>query len=194
MSAVMSNPALGPPAAPAAVTAPTAALAAVEPETAAQRLEKSREQIRESIAAAALPQRHAVALAQTGDAPSALQTLLDKAMAYPAVNVIVDAAQSWWRYHPWRAVGAVAADAGRVAVAPVANRHPVALVIGAALVGALLLRWGPWRWVARRTIVAGFVPRLVTRVAASVPMESWLSALAVLRRKPDPRRNPPGSA
>lgn len=189
MSAVMPNPGLGQPAATAVTATPAAVLPVVEPETAAERLARSREQIRESIAATAVPQRNAVALAQPGVAASALQTLLDQAMSLPAVNVVVDAAQSWWRYHPWRAVGAVAADAGRVAVAPVANRHPVALVLGAALVGALLLRWGPWRWVAKRTLLAGFVPRLATRVAASVPMESWLSALALLRRKPEARRN-----
>lgn len=193
MSAVMPNPALGQSAAPAVAPVPPSTLSVVAPETAAERLTKSRELIRESIAAAAVPQRHALAVTETGGAASALQTLLDKAMSLPAVNVVVDAAQSWWRYHPWRAVGAVAADAGRVAVAPVANRHPIVLVLGAALLGAVLLRWGPWRWVAKRTLVAGFVPRLATRVAASVPMESWLSALAMLRRKPDPRRNPPPS-
>lgn len=192
MSAVMPNPALAPLAAPAVPAAAASALPVVEPETAAaERLAKTREQIRESIAASAVPQRHAVAFTEPGVSSSALHTVFDKAMALPAVNVIVDAAQSWWRYHPWRAVGAVAADAGRVAVAPVANRHPIVLVLGAALVGALLLRWGPWRWVAKRTLVAGFVPQLATRVAASVPMESWLSALAMLRRKPDARRDSP---
>ena len=173
MSAVLPNPAL------------------VEP-TPAERLARSREQIRESIGAIGLPPRR-VGIAEPGAASTSLQALLDKAMTLPGVNVIVDAARSWWRYHPWRAVGAVAADAGRLAVAPVANRHPVALVLGAALVGALLLRWGPWRWVAKRTLVAGFVPRLATRVAASVPMESWLSALASLRGKPEPRGTPPSS-
>ncbi|MEO6410216.1 MAG: hypothetical protein ABIO45_15890 [Burkholderiaceae bacterium] len=161
----------------------------VEP-TPVERLALSREQIRESIAGVGLPSRR-VDRAELGAASTSLQSLFDKAVKLPGVNAIVDAAQSWWRYHPWRAVGAVAADAGRLAVAPVANRHPVALVLGAALVGALLLRWGPWRWVAKRTLIAGFVPSLAIGIAASVPTESWFSALASLRGKPETRKPPP---
>ena len=181
MSAVMPNTALGPAVAAPMTTATIAPAALAEP-TPEQRLARSRELIRESIDEVAGPPRRVVPTVP-GAASSVLQELLDKAMTVPALNVVVNAVQSWWRYHPWRAVGAVAADAGRIAVTPVANRHPVLLVLGAAVAGALLLRWGPWRWVAKRTVVAGFVPRLATGVAASVPMESWLSAFALLRRK-----------
>ena len=107
---------------------------------------------------------------------------MERALALPAVEIVIDTAQSWWKHHPWRAVGMVAADAGRELVSPIARRHPVVLMLGAAAFGALLLRWGPWRWVAKRTLIAGLLPRLATRVAANVPLESWLSALSVLRR------------
>lgn len=190
MSAVLPNPAFGPPTSATMTGSNVAPDAVVDPLTPAQRLARSREQIRESIVEVAPPPRHAVHVGDPGAASSALQSLLDKAMSVPALNVIVDAAQSWWRYHPWRAVGAVAADAGRLAVTPVANRHPVLLVLGAALAGAVLLRWGPWKWVAKRTVVAGFVPRLVTRVAATLPLESWLSAFAFLRGKPESTSKP----
>ncbi len=161
--------------------------------TPAERLARSRDRIRESIAAVA-PATVRLSGSAPSSATSAMQALLDKAMTVPGVAIVVDAMQSWWRYHPWRAVGAVAADAGRVAVGPVANRHPVVLVLASAVVGALLLRWGPWRWAAKRTLVAGFVPRLATRVAASVPMESWLSALAILRGKAASRESRPPSS
>lgn len=151
--------------------------------SAAERLARSREHIRQSIDAMSAPPPRLTG-ATVGAAPgSTLESVLEKLLSLPGVDIVIDTAQSWWRYHPWRAVAVVAADASRVAVTPIAKRHPATLMLGAALAGALLLRWGPWRWVAKRTLLAGFIPRLATRVAANVPMESWLSALAILRRR-----------
>lgn len=174
----VQNMALAP--VPAAALVPAHAVG--EP-TAAERLARSRDEIRQAIAELSAPPPRLAALQAGGAGASTLDTLLDKVMTLPGIDIVVDTAQSWWRHHPWRAVGMVAADAGRVAAAPIARRHPVALVLGAALFGAVLLRWGPWRWVAKRTLLAGFVPRLTTRIAATVPLESWLSALAILRRR-----------
>lgn len=179
----MSHPGVQPMTpAPATAAAMVPAQAVGEP-SAAERLARSRDEIRQAIAEFVAPPPRLAALQAGGAGTSTLDTLLDKVMTLPGIDIVVDTAQSWWRHHPWRAVGMVAADAGRVAAAPIARRHPVALVLGAALFGAVLLRWGPWRWVAKRTLLAGFVPRLATRIAATVPLESWLSALAILRRR-----------
>ncbi len=178
----MTHPGAGSGAAPTSTTLPAVPPAAVPEMSAAERLARSREHIRQSIDAIAVPPPRLAATTVGATPGSTLETVLEKFLSLPGVDIVVDTAQSWWKYHPWRAVGAVAADASRAAVTPVATRHPVALVLGAALAGALLLRWGPWRWVAKRTLMAGFIPRLATRVAANVPMESWLSALAILRR------------
>ena len=187
----MHNPGSTP--APAAAATPSLPSSAgpitrpdVDPPTAAERLARSREQMRDSMNAIAAPPRRLSATGEPAGASSMLDPLLDRVLALPGVSVAIDTLESWWKHHPWRVVGMVAADAGREVVAPIAKRHPVYLMLGAALFGALLLRWGPWRWVAKRTLLAGFVPLLATRVAAIVPLESWLSALAVLRRrKPD---------
>ncbi|MEO7150165.1 MAG: hypothetical protein ABIX46_00405 [Burkholderiaceae bacterium] len=179
MSAVMTHPGVD----SAASDSSSAGQPPVATElSAVERLERSREHIRQSIDAMAVPPPRLLATT-VGAAPgSTLEAMLEKLLNLPGVDIVVDTAQSWWKYHPWRAVGVVMADASRSAVAPIAKRHPVTLMLGAALAGALLLRWGPWRWVAKRTLLAGFIPRLATRLAANVPMESWLSALAVLRR------------
>ena len=168
--------------APAPAGAIVSAQAMGEP-TAAERLARSRDEIRQAIAELSAPPPRLAALQAGGAGASPLDTVLEKILTLPGVDIVVDTAQSWWRHHPWRAVGMVVADAGHVAAAPIARRHPVALVLGAALFGAVLLRWGPWSWVAKRTLLAGLVPRLATRIAATVPLESWLSALAILRRR-----------
>lgn len=191
MSAVMPNP--GSNAAPAVAAAvpprpvPTGQTTqpALGVASAAERLAHSREQIRESMSLIARPSPRVSVTGQPLGSGSMLDPLVDRVLELPGVNLVIATLQSWWKHHPWRAVGLVglvAADAGREAVAPIAKRHPVYLMLGAALFGALLLRWGPWRWVAKRTLVAGFVPLLATRIAANVPLESWLSALTILRR------------
>ena len=183
----MPNP--GSTAAPAAAATPLLPLPAgpsthpaVGAPTAAERLARSREQMRDSMNAIAPPRQRLSATGEPATGGPMLDPLFDRVLGLPGVNIVIDTLESWWKHHPWRAVGLVAADAGREVVAPIAKRHPVYLMLGAALFGAVLLRWGPWRWVAKRTLLAGFVPRLATRIAANVPLESWLSALAVLRR------------
>lgn len=183
----MHNPGSTPaPAAAAKPSLPMPAQPNIQPDvdapTAAERLERSREQMRNSMNAIVSPPPRLSATGEPAGASSMLDPLVDRVLALPGVSTVIDTLESWWKHHPWRAVGMVAADAGREVVAPIAKRHPVYLMLGAALFGALLLRWGPWRWVAKRTLLAGFVPILATRVAANVPLESWLSALAVLRR------------
>lgn len=187
MSAVMPTP--GSTAAPAATATPPLPAAAdpiVHPEiveaSPADRLSQSRELMRDAMTAVDRPRQRLSATGEPATGGSMLDPLLDRALALPGVTILLDTLSSWWNHHPWRAVGTVAADAGRDIVAPIAKRHPVYLMLGAALFGAVLLRWGPWRWVVKRTLLAGFVPLLATRLAANVPLETWLSALAMLRR------------
>lgn len=165
--------------------------------TPAERLARSRDEIRELMKEISAPhqRRRPVAGAAQGAGaagPSMVDSLLDKAQSLPGVSVLLEAARGWWAHHPWRVVTLVAADAGRAAITPVAQRHPVALVLGAALFGAMAFRWGPWRWLVKPAVLAGFLPRLLTRAAGRVPIESWLSGLAVFSRpcastKSDPR-------
>ncbi len=62
---------------------------------------------------------------------------------------------------------ATAASAGLV-LQPVARAHPYRLVIGAAVVGALLARTRPWRWLPASALLAGVVPQLVHFVSGQL--------------------------
>jgi hypothetical protein len=58
----------------------------------------------------------------------------------------------WWHGHPWRGWSLLAADAADAVARPLAQRHPLALVAGAAGVGALLVwsrAWRGWSLAAR---------------------------------------------
>ena len=77
------------------------------------------------------------------------------------------AIQQWWSNHPLRLVSDVTLTAAKTLVQPVAQRHPVALVAGAAAVGALLV-WGkPWRWLVTPALVAGLLPKLISHAMTS---------------------------
>jgi hypothetical protein len=70
--------------------------------------------------------------------------------------------------HPLQtALHATAASAGLV-LQPVARAHPYRLVIGAAVVGALLARTRPWRWLPASALLAGMVPQLVHLVSSQL--------------------------
>jgi hypothetical protein len=184
MSAVLTSSG-GTAVPPATLPAPAAGKAAgsevVEP-SAAERLARSREEMRSLMQEIKAPHERRPAAGPGVRAAAA--TVVDKLSALPGLGVVIDAARGWWANHPWRAVTLIAADAGRAAIAPVAQRHPVALVAGAALFGALALRWGPWRWLVTPAMFAGFLPRLLTRAAASIPAESWISGLTAFSRTP----------
>jgi hypothetical protein len=65
------------------------------------------------------------------------------------------------------ALHATAASAGLV-LQPVARAHPYRLVIGAAVVGALLARTRPWRWLSASAVLAGLMPQLVHLISGQL--------------------------
>jgi hypothetical protein len=83
---------------------------------------------------------------------------------------MVDALKTWWQHHPARPATALAGSAARSVLKPVADRHPVALVVGAAAVGASIVAIKPWRWGLR----------LVTSAIGRIPAEGWAAILALL--------------
>ena len=103
------------------------------------RLVLSRRRLREALHTQQAPPP------DTGASSGPLAVLLDSLGAVPGAAVVIDAVRDWWLRNPLRAVLGVAADAATSALAPLAQRHPVALVAGAVLVGGLFAWSRPWR-------------------------------------------------
>jgi hypothetical protein len=128
------------------------------PETPEQRLAASREKIR-----AALTRRHSA----DGDGTDAkgrprrrgvwrgMRRVLSRV---PLSKMAVGGVQRWWQHHPWRSTIEFGLDAADEVVRPLAQRHPVLLVGGALVGGALLARFRPWRALSGSALLAGLLP------------------------------------
>ena len=152
------------------------AVASGEPPSALDRVIASRERLR---------------LAMQRPAPSAAKLLgrgvsgyfsrlVERLRETPGLAVLIEAVESWWSQHPLRTAGDIAAEASRTLVAPLAQRNPLLLLGGAALVGALLALTRPWRWLLKPALLAGLLPQVLSRAIRHLPVESWLSMAAAL--------------
>jgi hypothetical protein len=159
------------------------------PMTASERLTWSRERMRQAMKDASSPPGEGMSQRIGGFAAPLLESL----KSIPGAAVVIDAARTWWARHPLRIPSMMAADASNAAFRPMAQRYPLGLVLGAAVVGALLA-WGrPWRWILRPALLAGLLPKLFQGAIAQMPVQSWLTALTSLaqeRRRPDPPAAP----
>ncbi|MFN0186743.1 MAG: hypothetical protein ACKVQR_23265 [Aquabacterium sp.] len=81
--------------------------------------------------------------------------------ALPAAGIVIDGVQDWWSRHPLNATAHLALVAVRGLVQPLAQRHPWALVLGAAVAGALLVRSRPWRWLLKPALLGGLAQQLL---------------------------------
>src|SRR6185369_783103 len=59
--------------------------------------------------------------------------------------LLVDAAQAWWRDHPWRDIGMLVAGELHANLTPVIRRHPRRALALAAGAGFVIAWWRPWR-------------------------------------------------
>jgi len=131
--------------------------------TPGERLALSRERLRMAIAknAADPPSPLSVLFPGSSGLLDLLKTLL------PGTGDIMDALGTWWNQAPLR---------------PLAQRHPVALVTGALLAGAVLAWTRPWRWLFRPTLLSTVGPALLTSLLTSAAVQSWV--LAMLTKAP----------
>ena len=85
----------------------------------------------------------------------------------------------------WLHAGRAAGAAARLALVPIAQRHPLPLA-GAALVVGGMLAWSrPWRWLLRPVMLAGIAAQITSRVVARIPVERLAdAALALFTSKP----------
>lgn len=114
---------------------------------ASERLAASRERLRLSLQTTA-------SAAGARAAPGSTTAWLGPLLANPGAALAFQALQAWWSGHPLRAVGQGAAAAADVALRPIARRHPVALVLGAGLLGGLMAWIRPWRWLPAPSLLA----------------------------------------
>jgi hypothetical protein len=93
-------------------------------------------------------------------------------------GVLRDTLRDWWAHHPLRATTLVAAEAVKVVLKPLAQRHPFALVAAAVALGGVVVWARPWRGLLKPALLAGLLPQLVSKVVAQLPLDSWLAVLS----------------
>jgi hypothetical protein len=131
--------------------------------TANERLVQSREQLRH-----ALYQFNSPTDKQGRESPEIfISDLIAMFKRSPGTDVLLDLLQNWWITQPLRAVLPLVSDTATAVLQPVAQRHPYALVTGAAAVGALLVLARPWRWGCTSARLAEMLPKLMS-IAASM--------------------------
>lgn len=87
----------------------------------------------------------------------------------PGAGALIAAATRWWAQHRLRLVGKAISDTAKAVVQPLAQRHPLALVLGALLLGGLLAWSRPWRWFLTPALFAGLLPRLLATLLEPQP-------------------------
>jgi hypothetical protein len=130
-------------------------------------------------------QRLQIALAETIEAKRPRAALsdhaspawMDELKAIPGVGIVVQALSAWWAKYPLNAASAMAFDAANAVAKPLATRHPVSLVLAAAMLGGLLAYSRPWRWILKPALFAGLMAQLSAKLVAQVPLQSWMSLL-----------------
>ncbi|MBP6251910.1 MAG: hypothetical protein KA387_04090 [Rubrivivax sp.] len=153
--------------------------------TPAERLAVTRERLRQALQ---------VLVAATGSEAGA--GWLDKLRELPGAAVVIDALRGWWAQQPWRVTVCLVGDAASTVLKPVAQRQPLALVLGAlvfgGLLGSLLMRTGSWRSLLKPALFAGLLPQLVAKTLTQMPVASWVAALASLAQpRPAPAAEAP---
>ncbi|QDL56282.1 hypothetical protein [Rhodoferax aquaticus] len=150
----------------------------------------SRERLRQALGAASQATgTHASGGGGTPAGASSIPAWLMAVLQTPNPDMVRTLVTAWWAQHPWRTAAGAAVGVAQGALAPIAQRNPMALVSAAVGVGAVLVLVKPWRWTALLPMVLGCVPPLLARTAApaSTPeLPPWAAALlgVLLRTKP----------
>ncbi|MBW6496169.1 MAG: hypothetical protein K0B16_16760, partial [Burkholderiaceae bacterium] len=149
-------------AAETGVTSSAAAATQVPLMTASERLAQSRERLRQAMGGTSSAPGTATRAGQAGAAMAWLNIL----KLNPAARIVIAAVSVWWAQHPLHVLGTATAATAKAAVQPLARRHPLGLVTGALLLGALLAWSRPWRWALKPAMFAGLFPQLISQAMA----------------------------
>lgn len=151
-------------------------------DTLIARLQLSRAQLRKVMHNYAAPR----AVEPTPGARGFLAGWLSNLKSQPAAGVVLDTLGNWWSQHPLRVIGLVAVEVARTLARPISQRHPLALVAVALVLGAVFVRTRPWRWILKPALLASLLPQLIRRTIANTSSRSWLAMLSALTQKPHP--------
>ena len=142
---------------------------------ALEALDRSRERLR-----VALREVHAAQVSEAVRSDSGRAGADAQSTGSTGAEPLIDRLLGWWWPHPLRLACGVLARSTHAAVQPVAQKHPVALVLGAAAVGGLLVTSRPWRLLITPALLAGLLPRLLANATAQLPRGSWLALLTAV--------------
>lgn len=152
-----------------------------------ERLELSRERMRQAMQGTAAPRGDGAFGARAGSTPNpwweSLKTL-------PMAGVVIDAVSTWWAMHPLRIGVVVASTAARALAQPIAQRNPLGLVLASLLLGVVVVWSRPWRWLWKPALFAGLLPQLAKQVLARIPSQPWPPASLAPRTQHQPQHQP----
>ena len=123
---------------------------------------------------------------------SILSGWLQKLRGEPLAALALDALTDRWSRHPLQTTVRVAEAAARETIAPLVRRHPAATLGASAIVGALLVRAKPWRWLARPALLTGVLAQVAAVLVAhlAAPPKSARGSRKV-RQQTDKTAPPP---
>lgn len=159
---------------------------------ATERLRQSRQRMRELL----LAFNASSAPGKSGHrATGASGALLAALAALPVLGPLIARAANWWANHPLRVVTQLFASPGTSTAKRLTERHPAAMVLGAAVGGALLMWARPWRFaLLRRALYASVLPQLVTTLLSRVSTDGWPDVVHSALRRPDAKPPAPTAA
>jgi hypothetical protein len=141
------------------------------PSTALARLAQSRQLLQQSL--------HNRPAAPGIDGIGSIGSSFADLKSVPVLALLFELTQVWWRKQPLGLAAMLLADQCKASLLPLARRHPLALVCGAALLGGLLVRLRPWR-LLKPALFAGLAQELLVKARSGASLEAWLAALASL--------------
>jgi hypothetical protein len=117
---------------------------------------------------------------------------LDSIKSMPGGTLLIQAIEMWWLKQPLRAVTKAAIDTAKGMLQPLAQKHPLALIVGAFAVGGVIAWSRPWRWVSKPIVFSSLLAPLLSKVISSMPSGIWAEAFnSLLRQSQDQSANPP---
>jgi len=161
--------------------APTPVVEPHQP-SAAERLEASRARVRSALMEITHPPPKPSLLDGLGFGSFGSQ-ILERLKSLPGVSMVVDGVEHWWTEHPLHAAAGLAEEAGRRYVGPMARKNPIAIIVGGAVFGALLIASKPWRWLLRPALFVGLASQIVSHTLKRMPLDSWLQMLSAVSGK-----------
>lgn len=162
---------------------------------ATERLQQSRQLMRDQMLAlnASSAQAHA-----KNHGSEKTSKWLSSLVALPVLGPLINTAMTWWAEHPLHAVAELfsrpSASDTEAPKMSLARRHPWAMLLSAAALGALLMWARPWRFaLLRRAVYAGLLPQMVTTLLSRVSTDGVLDLVSSLLR-PTSKPQTPTSA